>query len=434
MTTRQQLSLDVPNGSCSFQMGASAAGQGVSLTTQGAMLLDSTGAMNVQAKASMIVQTNGPLDVLSQSGTNVHSPSAIKIYAGGGMAPGACGTGAPVSGQDRGIPAQRGEDVTNFATGVVGLATAAADFKDALGESGVTKWAGLAASGTGFAVGFLGTVSSGVAALDPNSGEGKIARETAASVGTGGKKATTVLGVAKGAAGLYKAINDGDAAGIVTAIAGLGGAGIDAAAAGGFGAAAKAAIGAGGVDIEERASGKITMVAGNSISGTAPLGISFKTATKFSVTAALQAKIETLAFSATAMLKATMTGYASAKVKSYAKADIEAPLVKVKAPAKATVVSPLITLDGQTTVTKNLLVQQSTRVKRNLHVDGNTTIDKKLQVKGQSALDDQVTAKKNVTVLGQLLVKKVANLKDNVNIDGNLKVKGTVKSKNIKES
>ncbi len=45
-----------------------------------------------------------------------------------------------------------------------------------------------------------------------------------------------------------------------------------------------------------------------------------------------------------------------------------------------------------------------------------------------------MTAKKNVTVLGQLLVKKVANLKDNVNIDGNLKVKGTVKSKNIKES
>jgi hypothetical protein len=428
MTTRQQLSVDVPNGSCSFQMGASAAGMGVSLTTQGAMLLDSTGNMNVQSKAPMIVQTNGGLDVLSQSGTNVHSPSAIKIYAGGGLAPGACGTGAPVSGADRGIPAQRAEDVTNFATGVVGLATAAADIKDALGESGATRAVGVLAGGAGFAVGFIGTISSGSAALSPESGEGKIARETAASVGASGKKGTTVLGSVKGAVGLYKAIKDGDPAGIATAAAGLLGAGIDAAAAGGLGGAAKAAIGAGGVDIEERASGKITMVAGNSISGMAPLGISFKTATKFSVTAGLAAKIETMAFSATAMLKATMTGYASVKMKSYAKADIEAPLVKVKAKAKATVVSPFITLDGQTNVTKNLLVEQSTRVKRNLRVDGNTTIDKKLQVKGQSSLDDQVTAKKNVTVLGQLVVKKIVTIKDDV------KIKGTVKTKNIKES
>lgn len=412
----QSAALNVPNGSTSLQLGACAAGTGASLTTQCDVLVDAHGVANLQSAGALTVQTNAGLDILSTSGTKVHTPAKVEIFAGGGKAPGACGTGAPAAPTDGGAPGQRGEGITDLTTGLFSIATGLQDGREALaGEDTFLNGMGFLSAGLGIYSAGVGGGGSAATALgvDPDN-------QSVKDVGTiskvGGYSGAS-LGGLKSIAEVVAAVKSRDvAAGLDAGLSLLG-----------SGLGVYSAEGAGGVDIEERASGNIKMVAGNSISGSAPLGISFKTATAFSVAATVQAKFETLVFAVTAGVKAGITGWGIVSLKSLAKISSEAPLFTINAAkfehtgASFKVQAPYVEFDSWNTImTGNAIIQS------NIRVEGTAAFHK------AATFSEQVKMAKNVRIQGDQSVR------GNVNVGGGIKTKtdlianGKVKSASIK--
>jgi hypothetical protein len=58
---------------------------------------------------------------LSQSSTQVHTPKGVTVYAGGGTAPGACGSGAPADSPGATKPAETTEKVVNVTLSAASL-------------------------------------------------------------------------------------------------------------------------------------------------------------------------------------------------------------------------------------------------------------------------------------------------------------------------
>jgi hypothetical protein len=292
------------------------------------------------------------------------------------------------------------------------------DAKDALAASSAdTTNLGAAFGAAGAVFGVMGG-AFGVAGAAAGMGNA----EAGKGLGTGGKFA----GYAGSGLGVVKTIADAAAAakegglggglGVLGAVASLAGTALG----------VVSAEGAGGVDIEERASGKIKMVAGNTLSGSAPLGISFKTATKFSVSATVQAKFETLSFSVTAGAKASITGYGSVGLKSLVKVSAEAPLFSVKA-AKFDHKGASFT----STVAKVRFACAQ------MVVTGRAQVDKELRVKGPAIIDkvttmkDHVKAMRDAKIKGKQEVDGTATIKGNVTAKSSVKVSDKVKSSSI---
>ncbi len=417
--TPQAYNVTVPYSGTTMCFGSAAGGAGASLTTLGQVLIDAVGTMGLQSKGNFSAQTNAAMALLSQASTQAHSQGKVEVFAGGGMAPGPCGSGAPASPGPNTPPAKTAEKVTEVACAAVSVAKAYNDFatnREAAGKandaySAARDTAGRdAAAGDAFAA-ELGMLKAGLDVAKTGAGVGALyaSGDTKdAAKGLGG-----VIEAGAGMAGMMSGAMKGDLGSVVSGISGMisGSAGV------------AGAAGAGGVDIEERASGNIKMVAGMKISGTAPIGIDFKTANKFSVNAALVVDFTTITWGTFAAAKFEVKSFGSVKTAS-SKLEMKHATGKIDCKANFTAKAPVITIDGFTTVTKNLTVKKNTYLKGKLTVDKDTLLKAKLQVDKNSNLKGTLTVHKASTLKGAVSAEKTLTVKGNTKLKGNLKVSG----------
>ncbi len=379
MTTPQTFAITVPHASSQLSLGRCACPDGASLTTVGSVLVDAVGTLTAQSDGAWLAQTNAAMSWLSQSKTEAHTSAGFQIYAGGGTAPGACGSGVPAASPGASKPGATTERIVNVTLSAASLARNVVNIADG--------------SATG-----LAAVAEGL--------------DGAKNVAEGLDQAG-VPGV--GAAAPYLEAGSG----VLGGIAGVASAGspLEALAAG-LGAGATVASGAAGAagsstDIEERAVNEIKMVAGTLISGTAGVGFEWKTLNKFGVVAAALTSFTTTAWGAFCLLKFEVkAGYA---VKAHTK------LVSVHAKSEAKMV-------GRATLTfDSPLINYVSKLKvtQTLHVVKKTTVNS-LEVKNskKSDLDGTLTVEKNMVIHTNLTVKKNVDAKKNAKVTKKTKAKG----------
>ncbi len=402
--TPQAYNVTVPFSGTTMCFGSAAGGAGASLTTLGQVLFDAVGTMALQSKGNCSAQTNAAMALLSQASTQAHSQGKVEIFAGGGMAPGACGSGGPAAPGPNTPPAKTAEKVTEAACGAVSVAKAVNDFQTNLSAGADAEKAQAAATsakdvGAAVSDGIaadLGMLKAGADILKTGMGVGAVFAHGEAKDGL--KEGAGGIEMAAGAAGALSGAMKGDLGSVISGVSGMISGG-------------SAAGGGGGVDIEERASGNIKMVAAKKITGTAPIGIDFKTANKFSVTAALVVDFTTISWGAFAAAKFEVKSFGTVKTTS-SKLEMKAKATgSIKCGATLTAKAPLITIDGDTTVTKTLTVKKDTDLKANLKVKKNTTLKGELLVKKKTTLENTLT------------VSKLATFKNNVHADKNVIVK-----------
>lgn len=393
--TEQAYRISVPFSSTHLILGKSTGGPGASLTTLGNVLVDSKGTMGLQSAGAFSAQTKAGMQLLSQAGTQAHSQAKIEIFAGGGLAPGPCGSGGPAASSDTGTPGATAERIVQGATAVVSGAVAVFDGISAANEGnrlGVIK-AG------------LDIAKSGVDAFG-------------AASGGDFSSSTNVLGAASAGvsigSSIADAINNRDIPSAIDAITSTLSSATD----------AVEPFVPGSTDIEERAADNIKLVAGRKISGTAALGVEFKTANKFSVSAAAAAEFTTIAFSVAAALKAEIKAIAKIAGKTFGKIEFDDSIGEWKNKAKLDLKAPTVTVDGKMVVTKNsylqarLTVRQKTQLRDELEVFNKTHLKNELKVDKETQLMDKLTVKKHTKMEASASIMGNAFCKKNLTVNG----------------
>ena len=97
--TAQTYRAEVPFSGSALQLGSgsSAGGAGAALTTGGNIFIGATGKITLQSLAAFTGQTTSAMGLYAKAGVTAHSQDRFEIYAGGGVAPGACGSGGPAA-------------------------------------------------------------------------------------------------------------------------------------------------------------------------------------------------------------------------------------------------------------------------------------------------------------------------------------------------
>ena len=363
--TAQTWAVTVPHSSGQMAFGRCAAGNGASLTTVGSALVDAVGTLTLQSKGDLTGQTNAVLKWLSQSGTQAHSQAKVEVFAGGGMAPGPCGSGVPSPSTESTTPADTTEKAVNLGLSAASLSRNAME----LGAWGATG---------------AGAVVQGADAV-------KNVLE-ATSTATGSATAGGLAGVTEMVSGAAS-IAGGGAAGVAW--------GVGTAASGASGAAGAAG---GGSDIEHRATANIKMAAGAKISAVALAGFDYKTLNKFGVTAGLVVDFTTIMWSAYCLLKwevKSMGTVKTAETLMEIKAKKEG---KMSSNASLTFKAPMIKYVGKLEVTKTTEVQKDVELKDTLLVDKAAHVKDKLHVQ------------KNLTIKQTLTVKSDANVAKDIKV------------------
>ena len=420
--TSQAYNVTVPFSGTTMCFGPAAGGPGASLTTLGQVLIDAVGTMGLQSKGNFSAQTNAAMALLSAASTQAHSQGGVEIFAGGGMAPGACGSGATATPGPNAPPAKTAEKVTEVACAAASLAKTYNDFKTNLesAKSADSAYAAArdtagrdAAAGEAFAA-ELGIMKSGLDVLKTGAGVGAAfasgdTKAAAKGVGAGFETAAGMVGMMAGAM-------KGDIGSVVSGLSGMigGGAGL------------AGAAGGGGVDIEERASGSIKMVSASKITGTAPIGIDFKTANKFSVTAALVVDFTTISWGTFAAAKFEVKSMGAVKTSSSTLEMKAKATGKITCGVSLTAKAPVVTIDGDTTVTKTLTVKKDTHLKAKLLVDNNTKMKGELLVEKKTTLKNVLTVHSRTTLKANMTAEKSIVVKSDATVKGKLRAKDLV--------
>lgn len=424
--TSQAYNVTVPYSGTTMCFGSAAGGAGASLTTLGQVLIDAVGTMGLQSKGNFSAQTNAAMALLSAASTQAHSQGKVEIFAGGGMAPGACGSGAPATPGPNAPPAKTAEKVTEVACAAASLAKTYNDFKTNMDSSKSADEAYSAARDTaareaaaaeGFAA-ELGIMKSGLDVLKTGAGLGA----TFSSDGTkdAAKVAGGMIEAGAGFAGTMAGALKGDLGSVVSGLSGM------LSGSAGAAAAAAAATGGGGVDIEERASGNIKMVSASKITGTAPIGIDFKTANKFSVTAALVVDFTTITWGTFAAAKFEVKSMGAVKTASSTLEMKAKATGKITCGTSLTAKATIVTIDGDTTVTKTLTVKKDTHLKAKLLVDNNTKMKGELLVEKKTTLKNVLTVHSRTTLKANMTAEKSIVVKNDATVKGKLRAKDLV--------
>ncbi len=375
MTTPQTFAITVPHSSSQLALGRCACPDGASLTTVGSVLVDAAGTLTAQSGGPFIAQTNAAMSWLSQSSTQVHTPAGVTVYAGGGTAPGACGSGAPADSPGATKPAETTEKVVNVTLSAASLGRNVVDAAGADNAAGVV-----------------------VQALDAE----KNVRELSKELGAPGGDAAPYFEAASGAVGVMAGILSGDFAGALGSAATV--------ASGAAGAAGAAGAGA---DLEERAVNEIKMVAGTMITGSAGVGYDYKTLNKFGVTAGALTSFTTTTWGAFCLLKFEVKAGVAVKAKT-ARVSVHAKVsATMDAKAALTVISPKIDYVSKLKVTETLTVKQKTTV-NSLEVKNGKT----------SNLDGTLTVNGNMVIEANLSLKKKMKAKAKVEFAKKIKASG----------
>lgn len=344
----QSYVVSVPHGSTVLAMGTSAAPVGASLTTVGSILIDAKGTLGLQSKADFTAQTNAAMALLSQKKTQAHTQAKMEIYAGGGVAPGACGAGTKAASPKTTTPAEMQEKMVTAAISAAALAKNVHEVNNIVASGGVGSAAHMAE-----AFDAMKNVAYGM-------GQDAV----------GGQMEMISGGLAVGAGG-----------GIAGVAGGL------AAAAGGRVAVAN------GTDVEHRSTRDIKMVAGCKMSSSALAGFDYKVLNRLSVNAALVTDFTTIQWYAFCLLKWEVKAMSTVKCGTTTLSMKAKTTGKIEGMATLDFKAPNIKMDGDVTVTKTQKVK------------GQTFLDSKLTVNKATALQAKLTVEKNVTLKNTMTVE-----------------------------
>lgn len=382
MTTPQTFAISVPHASSQLALGRCACPDGASLTTVGSVLADAVGTLTAQSVGPFVAQTNAAMSWLSQASTQVHTAAGFSLYAGGGTAPGACGSGMPAASPGASKPAETTEKVVN-------ATLAAASFgRNVIDAAGADSAAGVAAQG-----------------FDAAKNAGEFSKEVGGPLGDGAPAAEAASGVVGVVGGLASGDYAGALAGAATAAAG---------------AAGIAGAAGAGSDLEQRAVNEIKMVAGTMITGSAGVGFEYKTLNKFGVTAGALTSFTTTTWGAFCLLKFEVkAGYAvkakTALVKVHASAS-----TTLDAKAKLAIISPTIDYVSKLKVTKTLTVKGKTTVQslevkngKESNLDGTLTVEKNMVLESNLKVHKDLDAKVKVEVTNKTTGKGAATVSGN---------------------
>ncbi len=438
--TAQTYRAEVPFSGTALQLGSgsSAGGAGAALTTGGNVFVGATGKITMQSLAAFTGQTTATMGLYAGAGVTAHSQDKFEIYAGGGVAPGKCGSGGPAGSAGTTKPAEAAEKWTNVGCNALGVVKGLNDMRNAN-----TWWKGTASDKVTMLKGATDALGKGTQAVMGGIGTDKDTLKTTSKV------ADTTSGVLNVIGGLTKLKEDpvGAASSIVSGIGGVSGAfggsqlmNSDGPVAGSDGATdsvpgnkekkakAKAAGGGGGggagggggpLDIEKRAATKIHQCCPLKISGNAPEGIDWKVGGAYLVNAVALVDFQTTNWGAFAA--------AIFKVRAVALVDVKCRRFEMKAVGTGTVktVSTTITastlslLDGVTDVTETLTVLKHTTLHDELHCDNG---GKASLVKGN------LTVKKDTTHQDDAKIYKTFTVKDSITINGRYVSKSQLKA------
>jgi hypothetical protein len=448
--TAQFYRAEVPFSESKLELGSasSAGGVGASITTKGNVFVGATGKLGLQSVGAFTGQTKATMGLYAAAGVNAHSQDKFEIYAGGGVAPGDCGSGGPAGSAGTTKPAEAAEKWTNVGCNVLGVAKAANDlantvkgFKKGTDLLTDTKMLTDVASGLKSATDIAGkgyaayagatahtkaekdALKANSKTLDNVSGQinvlsGNISLlSSAASLAAdepGDALSSLLTGLSSNVSGQSSII------GATDGTSGLNREGPVPRSTGAAGAVPGAAPAGGGgpLDIEKRAAAKIHQVCNVKISGNAPEGIDWKVGGAYLVNAISGVDFATTNWGAFAA--------AMFKVRAVAVIDVKCRKFEMKALAKGTVktlhttitASSLSTLDGITDVTGTLTVLKHSTLHDGLHaankanntlVTGNLTVQKDATTKKDAKFDEVCKFTGDVTVKGQVVSK--SNLK-----------------------
>lgn len=412
--TAQTYRAEVPFSGSALQLGSasSAGGAGASLTTGGNVFIGATGKLGMQCIGAFTGQTNATMGLYAATGVTAHSQDKFEVYAGGGVAPGACGSGGPAGSAGTTKPAEAAEKWTNVACNALGVVKGANDLRNA-----VSGWKGGASDWLAAGKGVVDVLGKGTAAVMGAVGTDKDTAKTTTKIADSTSSVLNVLG------GIAK-LKDDPVGALSSIIAGgaslsgaLGGTGVlnpdgpvpgSTGAAGSVPGAAPAAAG-GPLDIEKRAAAKIHQCSNIKITGNAPEGIDWKVGGAYLVNSIAVVDFATTNWGAFAA--------AIFKVRAVALVDVKCRRFDMKALAKGTVktkvttitASTLSLLDGVTKVTETLTVLKHSTLHDELHADDT---GKKTLVKGN------LTVKKDTTDQDDAKIYKTCKFKENVTAKG----------------
>jgi hypothetical protein len=359
----QSYVVSVPHGSAVLAMGTSAAPVGASLTTVGSILIDAKGTLGLQSKADFTAQTNAAMALLSAKKTQAHTQAKMEIYAGGGVAPGACGAGTKAASPKTTTPAEMQEKMVTAAISAAALAKNAYEVNNIVASGGA------------------GSLAHGAEVLDAMKN---------VAYGTANDAAGGQFEMMSGAMG---AMSGGGIAGV----------------AGGLAAGAGGAVAvANGTDVEHRSTRDIKMVAGCKMSSSALAGFDYKVLNRLTVTAALVTDFTTIQWYAFCLLKWEVKAMSTVKCATTTLSMKAKTTGKIEGMVTLDFKAPNIKQDGDVTVTKTL------------KVEGETFLNSKLNVNKATTLHTKLTAEKNATLKNVMhvdgateLAKKLRTTKKN---------------------
>jgi len=436
--TAQTYRAEVPFNGCKLELGSasSAGGAGASLTTGGNVFVGATGNLGLQSLAAFTGQTKATMGLYAATGVTAHSQDKFEIYAGGGTAPGACGSGGPAGTTETGKPGELAEQWTNVACNVLGVVKGANDLRNL--HAG---WKGTASDYLTGLKGVVDVAGKGIAAgmgfaevfqeKDDRKATEKARKET-------GKWMDTASGVLNVVGGIVKWREDPTAAlsglgALSSTVAGLstisgahGFTGVlnaEGPVPGSAGASSSvpgAAPAAGGtLDIEKRAATKIHQCSNIKITGNAPEGIDWKVGGAYLVNAVTAVDFATTNWGAFAAFQF--------KVRAGGLIDVTCQRFEMKALATGTVKTLVTTikasggstLEGDTTVTETFTGLKHTTLHDELHADA---AEKKTLVKGN------LTVKKDTTDKDDAKFHKLVKFKMDVTVNGKWTSKSSLKA------
>ncbi len=419
--TPQTYRAEVPFSGTKLELGSasSAGGAGASLTTGGNVFVGATGNLGLQSLAAFTGQTNATMGLYAAAGVTAHSQDKFEIYAGGGTAPGPCGTGGPAGTTETGKPGAAAERWTNVACNVLGVVKGANDLRNL-----AAGWKGNASDYFTAAKGVVDMAGKGTAAyMGIAETDSKTAKTTSKWMDTASGALNVVGGIVKWREDPAAALSGLGA--LSSTVAGLssisgahGGTGVlnaEGPVPGSTGAAgsvpgAAPAGGGGPLDIEKRAATKIHQCSNIKITGNAPEGIDWKVGGAYLVNAITAVDFATTNWGAFAAFQF--------KVRAVGLIDVTCQRFEMKALAKGTVKTLVTTitassgsqLDGVTTVTETFTGLKHTTLHDELHADaagkntlvkGNLTVKKDTTDKDDAKLHKLVKFKENVTANGR---------------------------------
>jgi len=426
--TAQTYRAEVPFSGTALQLGSgsSAGGAGAALTSGGNVFIGATGKITMQSLAAFTGQTTSSMGLYAKAGVTAHSQDKFEIYSGGGVAPGACGSGGPAGSAGTTKPAEAAEKWTTVGCNALGVVKGLNDLRNAK-----AWWKGTASDYATVVKGGADVVGKATVSVMGAVGASSDTLKTTSKI------ADTTSGVLNVIGGLTKLKDDpvGAVSSIVSGLGGvsgaLGGSQLmnpdgpvkeSKGAAGsvpGAAAAAAAAGGGGPLDIEKRAATKIHQCCNLKLSGNAPEGIDWKVGGAYLVNAVALVDFQTTNWGAFAA--------ALFKVRAVALVDVKCRRFEMKALATGTVktlsttitASKLSLLDGVTDVTETLTVLKHTTLHDELHADNG---GKKSVVKGN------LTVKKDTTDGDDAKVYKTFTVKDSITVNGRWVSKSKLKA------